>query len=61
MNKFIVNQYHQVKGYDFNDKIEVPVIFKLTHDGKRVYDVEQMMSLCEQMIIQIKEHEKNYE
>lgn len=61
MNKFITTQYHQVRGYDFNEKIEVPVIFKLTPDGKRVYNVEEMMSLCEQMIIKIKENEKNYE
>ena len=33
MNKFIVNQYHQVKGYDFNDKIEVPVIFTDRSEG----------------------------
>jgi len=56
-----VTQCHKVSGYDYHDKIEVPVIFKLTPDGKRRYDVEEMMSLCEQMIIQIKEHEKNYQ
>ena len=52
---------HKDSDYPYNDRIEVPVIFKLTPDGKRVYDVEQMMSLCEQMIIKIKEHEKVYE
>lgn len=52
---------HKDSDYPYNDRIEVPVIFHLTDDGKRVYDVEEMMSICEQMIIKIKEHEKVYE
>ena len=52
---------HKDSDYPYNDRIEVPVIFKLTDDGKRVYDVETMQEMFDKMINLIIEHEKVYE
>tara|TARA_B100000085_G_scaffold264351_1_gene271209 strand:+ start:61 stop:243 length:183 start_codon:yes stop_codon:yes gene_type:complete len=52
---------HKVSDYTYNDRIEIPVIFSLTDDGKRVYNVETMQDIFDEMIKSIKEHEKNYE
>lgn len=52
---------HKVSDYTYNDRIEIPVIFSLTDDGKRIYDVELMQDIFDEMMESIKEHEKNYE
>ena len=52
---------HKVSDYTYNDRIEIPVIFSLTDDGKRVYNVETMQDIFDEMIKSIKEHEKVYE
>tara|TARA_B000000441_G_scaffold61949_1_gene41581 strand:+ start:397 stop:600 length:204 start_codon:yes stop_codon:yes gene_type:complete len=54
-------QTHRVSGYHFNDRIDIPVIFRLTDDGKRVYDVEAMQEMFDKMINLIIKHEKIYE
>jgi hypothetical protein len=41
--------------------MEIPVIFKLTDEGKRVYDVETMQEILNKMLESIIEHEKVYE
>lgn len=51
---------HKVSDYTYNDRIEIPVIFSLTDDGKRIYDVELMQDIFDEMIESIKEHEKHY-
>ena len=51
---------HKVSDYTYNDRIEIPVIFSLTDDGKRVYNVETMQDIFDEMIESITEHEKNY-
>lgn len=43
------------------DRIEVPLLFSLTDDGKREYDVEEMQDILNSQIKSIIEHEKNYE
>ena len=52
---------HKDSDYPYNDRIEVPVIFHLTDDGKRVYDLELMQEIFDQMINSIMDHEKVYE
>ena len=52
---------HKVSDYTYNDRIEIPVIFSLTDDGKRIYDVELMQDIFDEMMESITEHEKNYE
>ena len=52
---------HKVSDYTYNDRIEIPVIFSLTDDGKRVYNIETMQDIFDEMIKSIKEHEKVYE
>lgn len=52
---------HKVSDYAYNDRVEIPVIFSLTDDGKRVYDVELMQEIFDQMINSIIDHEKVYE
>ena len=52
---------HKVSDYTYNDRVEIPVIFSLTDDGKRVYDVELMQDIFDEMIKSIIEHEKVYE
>ena len=52
---------HKVSDYTYNDRVEIPVIFSLADDGKRVYDVELMQDIFDEMIRSIIEHEKVYE
>ena len=52
---------HKDSDYPYNDRMEIPVIFNLTDDGKRVYDVELMQEIFDQMINSIIDHEKVYE
>ncbi len=52
---------HKDSDYPYNDRIEIPVIFNLTDDGKRVYDVELMQEIFDQMLNSIIDHEKVYE
>lgn len=52
---------HKVSDYTYNDRIEIPVIFSLTDDGKRIYNAELMQDIFDEMMESIKEHEKNYE
>jgi len=52
---------HKVSDYTYNDRIEIPVIFKLTEDGVRVYDLETMQKIFDEMINSIMDHEKVYE
>ena len=49
---------HKDSSYPYNDRMEIPVIFKLTDEGKRVYDVETMQEVFNKMIESIIEHEK---
>jgi hypothetical protein len=56
-----VNQCHKAQGYENHDKIEIPVIFSLTDDGKRLYDRETMEDTLNDIITSIEEHEKVYE
>ena len=51
---------HKVSDYTYNDRIEIPVIFILTDNGERVYDVEMMQEIFDDMIESITEQEKNY-
>jgi hypothetical protein len=52
---------HKVSDYTYNDRVEIPVIFSLTDDGKRVYNVELMQDMFDEMIKSIIEHEKVYQ
>ena len=52
---------HKVSSNPYNDKMEIPVIFKLTREGKRVYDVETMQVILNKMIQSLIDHEKVYE
>ena len=52
---------HKDSDYPYNDRMEIPVIFNLTVDGKRVYDLELMQEIFDQMINSIIDHEKVYE
>ena len=52
---------HKDSDYPYNDRMEIPVIFSLTDDGKRVYDVELMQDIFDEMIKSIMDHEKVYE
>ena len=54
-------QCHKVSGYDYHDKIELPVLFNLTDDGKRLYDRETMTDYLEDILNGIEEHEKHYQ
>ena len=56
-----VNQCHKVQGYDYHDKIEIPVIFSLTDDCKRLYDREAMANYLNDILNQIEEHETLYQ
>ena len=47
--------------YDTYDHIQIPVLFYLTDEGKRVYDTETMKTILKDQISSIEEHEKNYE
>jgi len=55
-----VNLTHKIQGYENHDKIEIPIIYTCTDEGKRVYDREVMMNYLEDVIINIIEHEKKY-
>lgn len=48
---------HKVSDYTYNDRIEIPIVFSLTDDGKRVYNVETMQDIFNEMIESIIEHE----
>ena len=52
---------HKVSSYPYNDRMEIPVIFKLTDEGKRIYDVETMQVILNKMIQSLIDHEKVYE
>ena len=54
-------QCHKVQGYENHDKIELPVLFTLTDDGKRLYDRETMNDYLQDILNSIEEHEKVYE
>lgn len=47
--------------YPYNDRIEIPVIFNLTDEGVRVYDLETMQEIFNNMINSIMDHEKVYQ
>lgn len=47
--------------YETYDHIQIPVLFYLTDEGKRVYDTETMKTILKDQISSIEEHEKNYE
>ena len=51
---------HKVSDYTYNDRIEIPIVFGLTDDGKRVYNVETMQDIFNEMIESIIEHENKY-
>lgn len=52
---------HKVSDYIYNDRIEIPVIFNLTDEGVRIYDLETMQEIFNNMINSIMDHEKVYE
>lgn len=54
-------QIHKDNDYPHHDKILIPVLFSLTDEGKRVYDVELMHEILRDYIEGIIEHEKVYE
>ena len=54
-------QIHQDNDYISHDKIQIPVLFSLTDDGKRVYDEELMHDMLKDHIDSIIKHERNYE
>ena len=54
-------QIHQDSDYPSHDKIQIPVLFSLTDDGKRVYDEELMHDMLKDHIDSIIKHEKVYE
>ena len=41
--------------------IQIPVLFYLTDEGKRVYDTETMKRILKEQIESIEEHEKHYD
>lgn len=51
---------HKDSDYPYNDRIEIPVIFSLTDDGDRVYDLETMQKIFDEMINSIMDHEEVY-
>jgi len=55
-----VNQCHKIQGYDHHDKIEIPVLFGLTKECGRVYDLETMTEYLNYILNSIEEHEKLY-
>ena len=54
-------QIHKDNDYPHHEKILNPVLFSLTDEGKRVYDVELMHEILRDYIEGIIEHEKVYE
>jgi hypothetical protein len=52
---------HKDSDHPYNDRIEIPVIFNLTEDGVRVYDLETMQKIFDKMINSIMDHEKVYQ
>jgi len=54
-------QIHKDNDHPQHDKILVPVLFSLTDEGKRVYDVELMHDILKDHIESIVEHEKHYD
>tara|TARA_B100001093_G_scaffold347651_1_gene332267 strand:- start:15081 stop:15263 length:183 start_codon:yes stop_codon:yes gene_type:complete len=53
-------QIHKDNDYPHHDKILIPVLFSLTDEGERVYDVELMHEILRDYIEGIIEHEKVY-
>ncbi len=51
---------HKVSDYTHNDRVEIPVVFSLTDDGKRVYNVEVMQNIFDEMIKSIIEHDERH-
>jgi len=51
---------HKDSDYPCNDRIEIPVIFNLTDEGVRVYDLETMQKIFDEMINSIMDHEEVY-
>ena len=47
--------------YETYDHIQIPVLFYLTDEGKRVYDTETMNKILKDHIESIVEHEKHYD
>ena len=52
---------HKDSDYPYNDRMEIPVIFNLDNEGVRIYDLEKMQKIFEEMINSIMDHEKVYE
>ena len=57
----ITTQLHQDNDYPSHDKIQIPVLFSLTDDGKRIYDFELMHDIIKGHIDSIIKHEKHYD
>ena len=51
---------HKVVGYDYADKIELPVLFSLTEEGGRAYDRETMTDYLDDIIDNLERHEELY-
>ena len=47
--------------YETYDHIQIPVLFYLTDEGKRVYDTETMNKILKEQTEGIVEHEKHYD
>ncbi|MDG1089553.1 MAG: hypothetical protein P8P37_01645 [Candidatus Marinimicrobia bacterium] len=56
-----VIQVHLDSDYETYDHIQIPVLFYLTDEGKRVYDTETMKKILKEQIESIEKHEKVYE
>tara|TARA_B100000497_G_C7497134_1_gene303838 strand:+ start:211 stop:390 length:180 start_codon:yes stop_codon:yes gene_type:complete len=55
-----VIQVYLDSDYETYDHIQIPVLFYLTDEGKRVYDTETMKTILKDQISSIEEHEKHY-
>ena len=52
---------HKVVGHDYDDKIELPVLFGLTQDGKRLYDRETMTDYLNDILDGLDKNEELYQ
>ena len=58
MNAVVVT--YRDSDYPNYDRIEVPLLFSLTDDGKREYDVEEMQDILNSQIKSIIEHDERH-
>ena len=56
-----VIQVYLDSDYETYDHIQIPVLFYLTDEGQKVFDVKTMSTILKKQIDSIIVHEKNYD